>query len=317
MRLIFAGTPQFAATALNAIIRAGHTVLLVLTQPDRPAGRGMKSVPSAVKQTAITKQLELLQPSSLKSEVVYEKLRINADAMIVAAYGLILPKIILDMPKHGCINIHASLLPRWRGAAPIQRAILAGDAVSGISIMQMDSDLDTGSIIMQKEIPIAANDTAGLLHNKLADLGAELIITVLDQLEKGKLSSTPQSPVGITYAEKISKSEAELNWHHSAVLLERQIRAFNPNPGLHAIFRGEKLKIWQATLPMEKNVNDAPGTVLDITAESIIVACGKGILALKEVQKSGGKKLLVNEFLRGFKIQKGERFELPSITNLS
>jgi methionyl-tRNA formyltransferase len=308
MRLIFAGTPEFAACALTALLHAEHEVALVLTQPDRPAGRGLKLVPSAVKALALNHCLDVFQPVNLKDEETRARLRaLGADAMVVAAYGLILPEPVLAIPRLGAINIHASLLPRWRGAAPIQRAILAGDALSGISIMQMDRGLDTGPLLASESVTIAAEDTSASLHDKLAEIGARLIVTVLAQLESGRLSAAPQPAAGASYASKITKAEAEIDWSEAAVVIERKVRAFNPQPGATTMLRGAGLKVWRARVnPAE----GAPGTILEASAKGIVVACGTGSLCVLELQRAGGKKLGAAQFLAGLPLVAGEQLEL-------
>jgi len=256
LRVIFAGTPEFAAQALAAIHEAGFPVPLVLTQPDRPAGRGMKLSPSAVKRFAVAHGLQVAQPTSLRlngkypeeAQAAFAKLRETPhDVMVVAAYGLILPQAVLDIPPSGCINIHASLLPRWRGAAPIHRAIEAGDTASGVTLMQMDAGLDTGAMLSRAEVPITATDTTSILHDALAAAGARLIVAALLQLERdGRLTSTPQPAEGITYAEKIAKSEAAIDWQCSAEVLDRRIRAFDPFPGAASHINGTTIKVWSA-----------------------------------------------------------------------
>jgi methionyl-tRNA formyltransferase len=243
MRVIFAGTPDFAAQALAAILAAGHDVPLVLTQPDRPAGRGMKLQPSAVKQLALAHNLPVFQPERLKDPTTHEPIHAaQADVMVVAAYGLILPQAVLDMPRYGCLNIHASLLPRWRGAAPIQRAIEAGDVETGVTIMQMDAGLDTGAMLLAEPLKVGAAETAGELHDRLAALGARLIVTALAQ--RDALTPVAQPTTGTTYAAKISKAEAQLDWAEPADVLARKIRAFNPFPGATLTLTGEPVKIW-------------------------------------------------------------------------
>ena len=303
MNLIFAGTPEFAAHALNAILAAGHQVALVLTQPDRPSGRGMTLRPSPVKEVALASGIDVFQPPTLKDPTAQERVRaVQADAMVVAAYGLILPQAVLDMPQSGCINIHASLLPRWRGAAPIQRAILAGDAESGVCIMQMEAGLDTGPVLNCGRLPIVAGDTAGSLHDKLADLGARLIVETLGKLPA---SAVPQPEEGVTYAAKIEKSEAPLDWRMSAMQLDRQVRAFNPFPGATAMLDGATIKVWAAELA---DANAAPGTVVSTDREGIVVACGEGGLRLTELQKAGGKRLPAAQFLAGNPVRPGAMF---------
>ena len=308
MRLIFAGTAEFAAHALRALLHTGHDVALVLTQPDRPAGRGLRLGPSAIKVLAQEHGVDVYQPASLKDEAALTRLgSLGADAMVVAAYGLILPGPVLAIPRLGAINIHASLLPRWRGAAPIQRAILAGDALTGISIMQMDRGLDTGPLLATQSIAIAAEDTSASLHDKLAELGARLIVTALAQLERGQLRAEPQAAAGASYAAKITKAEAGIDWSEAAAVIERKLRAFNPLPGATAMTRGVGLKIWRARVSPAEGV---PGTILDAGANGIIVACGSGSLCVLELQRAGGRKLAAAQFLAGFPLAAGERLEL-------
>lgn len=309
LRVIFAGTPAFAATALEAILAAGHPVPLVLTQPDRPAGRGMQLLPSAVKQVAVAHGLPLCQPERLKDPATHGPIREaaeNADIMVVAAYGLILPQTVLDIPRLGCINIHASLLPRWRGAAPIQRAIEAGDAETGVTIMQMDAGLDTGAMLLGESLPIADDDTAASLHDKLAALGARLIVQALARF--ATLTPVAQPADGVTYANKIAKSEAALDWHRPAVELARQVRAFDPFPGASVMFGNTSLKIWQAEPVATDASGRTPGNVLGVDGEGVVVACGTGLLRLTELQKPGGKRLLARDFLRGFPVTIGSCF---------
>ncbi|HEX9178865.1 MAG TPA: methionyl-tRNA formyltransferase, partial [Burkholderiales bacterium] len=261
MRLIFAGTPEFAATALRSLIAAGHELALVLTQPDRPAGRGMKLAPGPVKTLALQHGIALRQPTTLRDPVEQSVLReLSAELMVVAAYGLILPQAVLDIPRLGCLNIHASLLPRWRGAAPIQRAILAGDARTGVTIMQMDAGLDTGDMLLTESIAIAPDDTAGTLHDKLAQAGGRCIVQALEALARGTLPRQPQGEAGASYAPKISKQEAALDWTRDATELARAVRAFDPFPGAYAALAGDAVKIWCAT-PLPHGSGD-PGEVL-------------------------------------------------------
>ena len=310
MRVIFAGTPEFAAQALSALLAAGHDLPLVLTQPDRPAGRGMTLQASQVKQLALKHGLPLHQPPSLKSEDARQPLRdAEADVMVVAAYGLILPQAALDIPRLGCINIPASLLPRWRGAAPIQRALLAGDAETGVTIMRMEAGLDTGPMLLGENLPIGNDDTAGTLHDKLAALGARLIVDALPRLERGELPGRPQPADGVTYAAKLDKAEAQLDWRRPAVELGRAVRAFNPFPGATARIDGQTIKVWMAE-PVA-GAGEA-GTVLAAAAEGIVVACGEGALRLAELQKAGGKRLPAADFLHGFALKAGQRFALAA-----
>lgn len=307
MKLIFAGTPEFAAQALQAIVDAGHEVALVLSQPDRPAGRGMTLQASPVKKLALEKGIEVFQPLSLKDAAAQEKIAaVGAEVMVVAAYGLILPQVVLDMPRFGCLNIHASLLPRWRGAAPIQRALLAGDAASGVCIMQMEAGLDTGPVLLRGAFPIAPDDTSVTLHDRLAGLGAQLIVEALGKLP---LPAEPQPTEGVTYAHKIEKAEALIDWTKRAIELDRHLRAFNPFPGAQAVFAGQTVKLWRAT-PVE--ASGEIGQILAVDRSTIVVACGEGALAISELQKAGGKRLPVQQFLAGHPLKVGDRFELPA-----
>jgi len=308
MRLIFAGTPAFAARALASLHDAGHQLALVLTQPDRPTGRGLKLAASAVKLAAQAHELELYQPASLKSAEAQEMLRaVQADAMVVAAYGQMLPEAALTAARFGALNIHASLLPRWRGAAPIQRAILAGDTLTGISIMQMDKGLDTGPILSAEAIPIAAEDTGGSLHDKLAELGARLIVATLKGLEAGALQPKAQLESETCYAHKIDKAEAAIDWRESATTLARKVRAFDPAPGASARMRGAGIKIWRAQTAA---LQGEPGTLLEAGPRGICVACGSNALRLLELQRPGGKRLPPAQFLAGFPMAPGEKFEI-------
>ena len=309
LRIGFAGTPPFAAAALAAIRAAGGRIELVLTQPDRPSGRGMAVVPSAVKGFAVEHDLRVLQPPTLKTDAAQKPLLdIALDVLVVAAYGLILPPAILAWPRHGCLNIHASLLPRWRGAAPIQRAILAGDPVTGITIMQMDAGLDTGPMIATQEVPIGARDTAGSLTARLAEVGAEAIVRVLVGLAvDGTLTATPQPADGATYAGKIGRADAELDWQRDATDLDRAIRAFDPAPGAATSVAGDPVKLWSAqSLPGEPGV--PPGTVLAVGPAGIDVACGSGVLRLVTVQPAGGKRMAAAAFATGRAVTPGRRF---------
>ena len=317
MRVAFAGTPDFARVALERLHSAGFTVPLVLTQPDRPAGRGMKLQPSPVKQFALQHGIAVAQPRSLRLDGKYPedaaaaKAQIDAaqaDAMVVAAYGLILPQWVLDAPRLGCLNIHASLLPRWRGAAPIHRAIEAGDAETGVTIMQMDAGLDTGDMLLVERTPIGAGETTATLHDRLAALGGRLVVEALELAACGGLQRTPQPDEGVTYAHKIEKAEAAIDWNELAETIERRIRAFDPFPGATAAIRGETVKLWRArALPGRGSV--APGTVVAVDEHGIGVACGGGSrLEVAELQRAGGKRLAAAEFLRGFALAPGERF---------
>ncbi|WP_069264597.1 methionyl-tRNA formyltransferase [Paraburkholderia nodosa] len=322
LRVIFAGTPEFAAAALAAIHEAGFAVPLVLTQPDRPAGRGMKLQASPVKRYAQEHGMAVAQPPSLRRTGKYPQEAAAAldllratphDVMVVAAYGLLLPQEVLDIPPRGCINIHGSILPRWRGAAPIHRAIEAGDTETGITLMQMDAGLDTGPMISEVRTPIAPGDTTATLHDRLAQLGAQLIVDGLVALERdGALPATPQPAEGATYAEKIGKQEAALDWRRPAVALARQIRAFDPFPGGAATLDGAQLKLWAAE-PVERPADAAgePGEILEVSPAGVVVACGEGALRLTQLQKPGGKRLPAREFLAGMPLAAGQRFQLP------
>lgn len=280
---------------------------LVLTQPDRPAGRGLEPRPSAVKQLALASGIPVAEPKTLRGPVAdIERVRALApDALVVAAYGLLLPPALLEVGRHGAFNIHASLLPRWRGAAPIQRAILAGDADTGISIMQMDTGLDTGAIVLQRRVAIDADDDAGTLHDKLAALGGAAIVDALALIERGHAVATPQSTDGVTYAPKIGKQETRLLWSRSAFELERAVRAFRPSPGAFTLLAGEALKIWRARVVAGQG---APGAVLDAGSE-LVVACGNDALAISELQRPGSRRLKAREFLRGHRLAPGRRFD--------
>ena len=307
MKIIFAGTPLFAAIALDALIKAGHEINLVLTQPDRPAGRGMKTASSAVKLLAQQHKLALLQPLTLKAADIQVHLQsLHADVMIVAAYGLILPQAVLSIPRLGCLNIHASLLPRWRGAAPIQRAILAGDHVTGITIMQMDAGLDTGAILLQHNIVIAQNDTTQSLHDKLGFLGAQSVVEALMLMQQEKLTPVAQDEALACYAAKIKKADAEIDWQQTAEQLDRVVRTFNPSPGAFAYFQDNLLKIWQASV-VNGRVGQ-PGEIIAADRDGIVVACGSGLLRIEVMQKPGGKKLSAADYLSGNSMQPGEYF---------
>jgi methionyl-tRNA formyltransferase len=307
MKVVFAGTPEFAACALRALVEAGFSIPLVLTQPDRPAGRGMQLQASAVKQVALEHGIEVLQPLSLRTDskdpqraaearAAHERLSaLDYDVMVVAAYGLILPRSTLDIAP--CINIHGSLLPRWRGAAPIHRAIESGDPETGVTIMGMEEGLDTGPMMLIERVAIEDADTTGTLHDKLAALGATMIVEALRRMEKGELQATPQPEEGVTYAAKISKDEAKLDFSLPADALWRKVRAFNPFPGAQGLANGTAIKIWQAE-PVD--AQGAPGQVLAADASGIVVACGAGALRLLQLQKPGGKRLAAGEFLKSF-----------------
>ncbi len=319
LRVGYAGTPEFARVALQAIAEAGAEVPLVLTQPDRPAGRGMKLQPSPVKQYALSRGLTVVQPTSLRLDGKYPDeasaaqaalLDAHLDVLVVAAYGLILPQWVLDLPRLGCLNIHASLLPRWRGAAPIHRAIEAGDAQTGITIMQMDAGLDTGDMLSIESLDIRPDDTTATLHDRLAELGGRMIVSTLAQAAARGLSPQPQPAEGITYAHKIDKAEAALDWSRSADVLARRVRAFDPFPGCTFVRGGETFKVWAAqvydaaTLPAAE-----PGGVVAVSPDTLCVACGEGVLALTQLQRPGGRRLPTSEVLRATSFAVGERLD--------
>jgi methionyl-tRNA formyltransferase len=311
VKVAFAGTPEFARVALAAIHGAGHKVPLVLTQPDRPAGRGLKLQASPVKQFAQAHGLPLVQPRGLRLDGRFAEDAVEArkaldeaapDVMVVAAYGLILPPWVLALPRHGCLNIHGSLLPRWRGAAPVQRAIEAGDAETGITVMQMDAGLDTGAMLLSEATPIAPTDTSATLHDRLAALGARLINQALDLLAQGALQPRPQPAEGVSYAHKIDKAEAAIAWQAPAAVVERRLRAFDPFPGATAVLGGQPVKVWRGRVVAGSGV---PGQVLQATDGRLVVACGEGALELLELQLAGGKRIAARDFLQRHPIAAG------------
>ena len=305
MKVIFAGTPDFAAVALKAIAAAGFEIPLVLTQPDRPKGRGMQLAPSPVKQAALELGLRVAQPEKLRNnaEALQMLKEVEADVMVVAAYGLILPQDVLDTPKHGCLNIHASLLPRWRGAAPIQRAIEAGDAETGVCIMQMDIGLDTGDVVSEHRYTIQPTDTANEVHDALMNLGAAAIVADLQQLKtEGRLKSVKQPEEGVTYAQKLSKEEARIDWNESAAGIERKIRAFNPVPAAWVEYQGKPMKIWRAEVVAQQG---RVGEVLSCSSDGLIVACGANALKITELQPSGSKRMDIAAFAAGHTVEAG------------
>jgi methionyl-tRNA formyltransferase len=309
LKIIFAGTPDFAVPTLAALIEAGHDVVLVLTQPDRPSGRGMKLKASPVKELALQHAIAVFQPETLKDVDTQARIEaVKADVMIVAAYGLIIPTNVLQMPRLGCYNIHASLLPRWRGAAPIHRALLAGDAETGVTIMEVVPALDAGAMVSKGVLPISERDTSQSLHDDLAKIGADLMVDAMQQLaEAGNLPATIQDESLVTYAAKLQKAEAGIDWTESADLISRQVRAFNPFPVAHAILNGEVCRIWMAT-QSDVVSNVKPGTILDI-GTNIQVACGKGALIVEELQLPGGKRLKAKDFIAGQNLKVGQQFE--------
>ena len=316
LKVAFAGTPEFAAAALQAIHAAGHDVPLVLTQPDRPAGRGMKLTPSPVKHLAQSLGIAIAQPRSLRLDGKYPDEAAAgraaleaaaADVLVVAAYGLILPEWVLALPRLGCLNIHGSLLPRWRGAAPIHRAIEAGDRETGITIMQMDAGLDTGAMLAIQRDGIRFDDTTGTLHDRLAALGARMIVASLADAARGALRPVAQPEEGVTYAHKIAKSEAAIAWSLPADVIERRVRAFDPFPGASFTAAGETIKLWRAQV---ERLDDAaaPGTVVAVDGQQLVVACGDGALALLDVQRPGGKRAPVANWLQGHALARGDLF---------
>ena len=315
LRVVFAGTPEFARVALEAIAAAGHDVVLVMSQPDRPAGRGMKLQASPVKQCAVANNWPVAQPRSLRLDGKYPDeasaardalLAAKPDVMVVAAYGLILPQWVLDLPVHGCLNIHASLLPRWRGAAPIHRAIEAGDAQTGITIMQMDAGLDTGDMLLREAVDIGDDNTARL-HDRLAELGGRMIVEALANI--GALVRTPQPAEGVTYASKVEKHEALIDWAQPADAIVRRIRAFDPFPGANSPLDGETIKLWAAHAMPSPTASAAPGTILAVTDTGVAVAAAAdSVVVVTELQRPGGKRLAVADFLRGFDLKPGQVF---------
>ena len=316
MRVIFAGTPEFARVALDCLLAAGFTVPLVLTQPDRPAGRGMKLQASPVKQCAQAHGIAVAQPLSLRLDGKYPEdaaaaraaiEAAQADVMVVAAYGLILPQWVLDMPRLGCLNIHASLLPRWRGAAPIHRAIEAGDPETGVTIMQMDAGLDTGDMLLTEKTAITPLDTTATLHDRLAQLGGRLIVQALQQAGAGTLAATPQPAEGVTYAHKIDKAESLIDWSQGAELIARRVRAFDPFPGAATQLGADAIKVWSCEIDSYQRPPDKPyGQILLVSDDGIRVACGAGsVLRLTVLQRAGGKRLPASDFLRGFALAPG------------
>lgn len=300
LRVIFMGSPDFSVPILDALIKAGHEIVCVYAQPPRPAGRGHKERPCPVHAHALEKELTVRTPLNLKSDDDRDAFAdLKADIAVVAAYGLILPKPVLDAPRLGCVNVHASLLPRWRGAAPIHRAIQAGDEKSGVTIMQMDIGLDTGDMLLIEETPITKETTAETLHDTLADMGAKMIVKALDGLTKGTITATPQPEEGVTYAHKLDKGEGKLDWSLSADQLALDIRALNPWPGVWFELDGKRIKVWEAVAIDQEG---EPGTALD---DKLTIACGKGSLQLLSVQKAGKGRMTAEEFLRGNKVPKG------------
>ena len=324
MRVIFAGTPEFARVALAHLHEAGFDIPLVLTQPDRPAGRGMKLQASAVKQWAQAQQIPVAQPRSLRMDGKYPEdaaaaraaiESARADVMVVAAYGLILPQWVLDLPRLGCLNIHGSVLPRWRGAAPIHRAIEAGDAETGVTIMQMDAGLDTGDMLLVQTLPINPQDTTESLHDALAALGARMIVQALQQAQTGALQGVAQAADGICYAHKIDKREAALDWTQPATTLARRVRAFNPFPVASSVLGGETIKFWRVQALPPHSRAAQPGEVIAVSAEGVDIATASGVLRATRLQKAGGKPLEAADFLHGFALHPGQIFAAANPTD--
>ncbi len=309
MNIIFAGTPDFAVPALSALIEAGHRIVMVLTQPDRPAGRGMKLKAGPVKTLAVQNGLSVFQPESLKPlDIQAQIANVQADVMIVAAYGLIIPTPVLNMPKLGCYNIHASLLPRWRGAAPIHRSLLAGDAETGVTIMEVVPALDAGAMISHGAVPITGQDTTQTLHDALSVIGAKLMVEAMAELAaQGKLVAQPQDESLVTYAHKLSKAEAVIDWNQSADVISRQIRGFNPFPVAHANFNGEVCRLWMASVVISEKVNTKNGEVVSVS-DGITIACGVGLLKITELQMPGGKRMDVKAFIQSQHLKIGDIF---------
>lgn len=309
LRLVYAGTPEFAVPALERLVADGHAVAAVYTQPDRPAGRGRRLSACPVKSAALAHGLTVEQPDRLGSEAERARLAaLSPDAVIVAAYGQILPQSVLAIPRLGCLNIHASLLPRWRGAAPIQRALLAGDNETGVSLMRMEPGMDTGPVIATRQTSIAATDTGGSLHDRLAALGAEVMGEPLQAYARGEAVAEPQPDNGVTYASKLDKAEARIDWHEDAALIERRVRAFDPWPVAHTGCRGQDLRIWSTAVEAaERAEGMAPGRVVAIDADGLVVATGDGALRITQLQPPGKKRQFASEFINGYAVAVGEQ----------
>jgi methionyl-tRNA formyltransferase len=308
LRIIFAGTPEFSVPTLNGLIDGGLAPIAVYTQPDRPAGRGRQLTASPVKQTALAHAIPVYQPQSLRKAAAQEQLAAHgADLMVVVAYGLLLPQLVLDAPRLGCVNLHASLLPRWRGAAPIQRALLAGDRESGVAIMAMEAGLDTGPVYLMKRVPIDARDTGGSLHDKLAAAGAQALLEAIPGIAAGVLTPTPQDEAGVTYASKLDKDEAEVSWSRPAVEIERMIRAFDPWPVAYTRLDGLTLRLWGSEVSSADAGTTAPGTLLATSRSGIEVATGAGVLRITRLQPPGKRAMTAAEFLNARALD-GQRF---------
>lgn len=308
MRIIFAGTPDFAAHTLTNLIAKQHDIICVYTQPDRKTGRGQKLTPPPVKQVAIECGIDVRQPSSLKSDEEYQALKkLKPDLMIVVAYGMILSQSVLDVPKHGCLNIHASLLPKWRGAAPIQRAIQAGDKKTGVCIMQMEAGLDTGPVLSHAEVVIEQTDTSASLHDKLAKIGATTLITTLESLTSHQTNAQTQNHAAACYAHKITKAEATIDWHKSAQEIHQTIRAFNPWPICQSICNEQRLRIWQAEV-IQHDYDAEPGNIVKLDKNSLYVKCGKDILSIQTLQRDGSKPLPISDFMNSTDLKINDQF---------
>lgn len=309
MRIAFAGTPTFAAVILTELLHRKFHVVSVLTQPDAPSGRGLKSVESPVKRLALSQEIAVQQPVTLKDAAAVETLRATRpDVLVVVAYGLILPPAVLALPTLGCLNVHASLLPRWRGAAPIQRAIMAGDARTGICIMHMDAGLDTGAVYTCRDTPIGPEDTSGTLHDRLAALGAEALCAVLDDLAHGRARAQAQPAAGVSYAAKILKPDVAIDWRRPAIEIERQLRALDPAPGAQTMLGAQAVKLWRGLVLPEALPDVPPGRITAVSAAGIDVRCGEGSLRVTELQRAGARRLKAGEFLRGHKLSPGDKF---------
>lgn len=306
MRIVFAGTPAFAVPTLEALVDAGHDVAAVFTQPDRPAGRGRHVTPSAVKAFALANALTVRQPPNMR-EAAGSVAALRPEVMVVAAYGSILPPAILSLPRLGCVNVHASLLPRWRGAAPVARAIEAGDTETGVSIMQMDAGLDTGPVLSQTRTPIGADETTAQVQDRLARIGAALLVSTLLRLERGDIVAQPQDASQACYAPKLQKSEALIDWSQPALTLHRKVRALNPRPVARTLLNGDAIRLWDVG-PVEATSGGEPGTLMQADAAGIRVATGSGVLTVMRLQAAGGKLLSAREFLNGTRLKPGDRF---------
>ncbi|OMH39463.1 methionyl-tRNA formyltransferase [Motiliproteus sp. MSK22-1] len=314
LRIVFAGTPEFAAASLEALIGSEHEVVAVYTQPDRPAGRGKKLTASPVKELAVRSGINVCQPLSLKPDEEQKKLaQLNADIMVVAAYGLLLPETILNTPRLGCINVHASLLPRWRGAAPIHRSLIAGDTETGITIMQMDKGLDTGDMLLKRTCPITAEDSSGTLHDRLAEIGATALLEALGKIQSGTITAEAQDENLACYASKLLKAEGQINWTLSAEKLDRQIRGLNPWPVTYSQLNGERIRIWQAHL-LEGQTDQRPGTIISADNDGLSVATGNGIIAVTSLQLPGKKQLFIADLLNARQdlFRPGNRFDIEA-----